>query len=239
MIGTTSYGFRYRLMDERLAPPLERIVDETKAMSLECLQICDNARPLALADGRWSRLLEHARGIGLALELGCVTVRVPVLQRYLERAAEIPSGTLRIVLEEDTPTSRGELAAFLEHAARAAERAGACLPIENHFHVPCRLLAELAEQYPGDRVTFCLDTANSLRNFEPAEQTAATWVSRWPALRLEPVSSTFTPFCNASWSAIPRRRFSWRIGSRPAAIATRISPPAAAGLRNRSGTGGA
>jgi hypothetical protein len=32
MIGTTSYGFRYLLMDERLAPPLERIVDETRGM---------------------------------------------------------------------------------------------------------------------------------------------------------------------------------------------------------------
>jgi len=170
MIGTTSYGFRYRLMDERLAPPLERIVDETKAMGLECLQICENARPLALSDGQWSRLVEHARGGGLALELGCMTLRVPVLQRYLERAAEIPSGTLRIVLEEDAPPSRDELRAFLEAAVAAAERTGARLAIENHFHVPCRLLAELAEQYPCDRVMFCLDTANSLRSFEPVEQ---------------------------------------------------------------------
>lgn len=169
MIGTTSYGFRYRLMDERLAPPLERIVDETKAMGLECLQICENARPLALSDGQWSRLVDHARGVGLALELGCMTLRVPVLQRYLERAAEI-SGTLRIVLEEDAPPSRDELAAFLEAAVAAAERAGARLAIENHFHVPCRLLAELAGQYPRERVTFCLDTANSLRGFEQVEQ---------------------------------------------------------------------
>lgn len=114
--------------------------------------------------------MEHARRVRLALELGCMTLRVPAVERYLARAAEMPSGTLRIVLEEDAPPSRDELAAFLEPAVRAAERAGARLAIENHFHVPCRTLAELAEQYPRDRVRFCLDTANSLRNFEPVEQ---------------------------------------------------------------------
>jgi sugar phosphate isomerase/epimerase len=157
-------------MDERLAPPLERIVDETRALGLECLQICENARPLALSDGQWSRLIDHAGEVGLALELGCMTLRVPVLERYLQRAAAIPSSTLRIVLEEDEPPSRDDLAAFLDAAAAATTRAGARLAIENHFHVPCRLLAELAGNYPRERVMFCLDSANSLRNFEAVEQ---------------------------------------------------------------------
>lgn len=78
MIGTTSYGFRYLLMDERLAPP-----------------------------------------------------------------------------------SRGELDAFLDPAVRAAERAGARLAIENHFRVPCRILADLAERTPRDRVMFCVDAAKT------------------------------------------------------------------------------
>jgi sugar phosphate isomerase/epimerase len=44
------------------------------------------------------------------------------------------------------------------------------LAIENHFDIPCRVLAEVAGAYPPARVGFCIDTANSLRNFEPPER---------------------------------------------------------------------
>lgn len=44
------------------------------------------------------------------------------------------------------------------------------LVLENHFHVPCRTLRELADAYPPELVAFCIDSANSLRNWESAEQ---------------------------------------------------------------------
>ena len=44
------------------------------------------------------------------------------------------------------------------------------LVLENHFHVPCRVLRELATVYRPDVMAFCVDSANSLRNWESAEQ---------------------------------------------------------------------
>jgi len=40
--------------------------------------------------------------------------------------------------------------------------------LENHFDISSTLLNELVASYPADLVGFCVDTANSLRSFEPA-----------------------------------------------------------------------
>jgi sugar phosphate isomerase/epimerase len=170
MIGTTSYGFRYLLLDPRQAPPLAAIVDETRALGLETLQICENARPLDLTLPQWKSLLARARDIGLEIHLGCMTLTPDMLDHYLERAAAIPDDTLRIVLEEDAPPTRDEIAAFLDTAVVKLERAGMRIAIENHFHIPCRMLAEAVSAYPVERVAFCLDSANSLRSFESIGQ---------------------------------------------------------------------
>lgn len=170
MIGTTSYGFRYLLMDPREAPPLVEVVEQTRALGLEALQICENARPLDLTLPQWKALLDRARDIGLEIHVGCMTLTPDVLDRYVERAAAIPDDTLRIVLEEDAPPTRGQIAAFLDAAVPRLERAGMRIAIENHFHIPCRTLAEAVSAYPVERVAFCLDSANSLRNFESIDQ---------------------------------------------------------------------
>jgi sugar phosphate isomerase/epimerase len=170
MIGTTSYGFRYLLLDPRQASPLTAVVDETRALGLESLQICENARPLDLTLPQWRALLDRARDIGLEIHLGCMTLSPDMLDRYLERAAAIPDDTLRIVLEEDAPPTRAEIAAFLDTAVPKLERAGMRIAIENHFHIPCRTLAETVSAYPAERVAFCLDSANSLRSFESIDQ---------------------------------------------------------------------
>jgi sugar phosphate isomerase/epimerase len=172
MIGTTSYGFRYLLLDPRRAPPLASILDQTKEVGLDCLQICENARPLELSAGDWNGLLRHARDLGLEIQLGCMTLDIATLELYLERAAPIPSNLLRIVLEEEGRgrARRDELVAFLDAAMPRLEARGVRLAIENHFHIPCRTLAEIAAAYPASRVGFCIDSANSLRNFESPEQ---------------------------------------------------------------------
>ena len=163
------------------------------------------------------------------------------LERYMALAAEIPSRELRIVLE--TPggpkPSPGELERFLECAVPLLERAGMALAIENHFDVPCRLLAELAAGYPSERVSFCIDTANSLRNFESAFDVLALLGGRaayyhfkdLPGERHErrlhggterrSAPEIWTPgaWCAKCSSATPRRSCSSRTGCLPARAA--------------------
>ncbi|MPY86767.1 MAG: TIM barrel protein [Luteitalea sp.] len=172
-IGTTSYGFRYLLSDARRAPPLSTVVRQTRDAGLDALQICENAHPLAMSVAEWRDLVRMAGDIGLALHVGCMTLDLDTLARYLERAATIPGASaLRLVLEDEIgegpPVDR--IARFLEDATVRARDAGLTLVIENHFHIPCRVLADMARDYPENIVAFCLDSANSLRNWESADQ---------------------------------------------------------------------
>jgi sugar phosphate isomerase/epimerase len=172
-IGTTSYGFRYQLLDEREAPPLPALVRQTRAAGLEALQICENARPLQADERERRDTVRAADDEGVALHVGCMTLDPEVLARYLDRASAIAgAAAVRIVLEDETghPPSRDRLERFLADATARSTDARMMLAIENHFHVPCRTLRELAQAYPPEVVSFCIDSANSLRNWESAEQ---------------------------------------------------------------------
>ena len=148
-IGTTSFGFHCLLIDARGAPPLGNLVGRTKSYGLDSLQICENARPLELSAAGWREVLDRAAAIGLDIQLGCMTLDVATIERYLVRAA--------------TPR---------------LDSAEIALAIENHFDIPCTLLAEVAAQCPPALVGFCVDSANSLRNFQSADQ-----VLDWPVPR--------------------------------------------------------
>ncbi len=167
-LGTTSFAFRYLLMDPAQAPPLAGIVRRTRACGLEVLQICENARPLDAPEAEWREAIGEAAAIGLELQLGCKTLDPALFERYLDRAASISSRTVRIVLEEEhgPPPGRRRVEEFLASAARPLERRGMRLAIENHFDIASEVLAEAVAPYPEEMVGFCVDTANSLRNFE-------------------------------------------------------------------------
>jgi sugar phosphate isomerase/epimerase len=172
-IGTTSYGFRYLLLDERRAPDLVSIVRAVREQGLDTLQICENARPLALSQSEWRDVIRAAGDLGVELHLGCMTLDPETLIRYLNRAGDLAhSNVLRIVIEEETGQrpSGDTIARFLDQAVPQLEQMEMRLAIENHFHIACRKLADVVAAYPRDLVGFCIDTANSLRNFEPVEQ---------------------------------------------------------------------
>jgi sugar phosphate isomerase/epimerase len=135
------------------------------------LQICENARPLELSDEEWKRLRRRAAMADVVIGLGCKTTQPNVFARYLERAAELPGKMLRLVFEEEEGSvpGREQVDRFLEYAAPVLEDAGVRLAIENHFDVPSEVLADAVRQYPPELIGFCVDTANSLRNFESPE----------------------------------------------------------------------
>jgi sugar phosphate isomerase/epimerase len=102
-----------------------------------------------------------------------MTLDAEVLARYLELASTIAGASaVRIVLEDESGQApcRDRLERFLAAAVERASPAGMTLALENHFHVPCAALRALALAYPAEAVSFCVDSANSLRNWESAEQ---------------------------------------------------------------------
>jgi len=140
-------------------------------LGFDALQICENARPMALEEEAWREVVDAATDVGLRIQLGCKTMDLEVLRAYSERAGRLPGRTLRVVLErsEGPSVTRSEVKAFLAGALPILDAYDLRLAIENHYDVPSRVLAEAVASYPAERVGFCVDTANSLRNFESPE----------------------------------------------------------------------
>jgi sugar phosphate isomerase/epimerase len=169
-IGATSYVFRYLLSDPSKAPRLDDLLRHAKNAGLDSFQICENARPLDASTAEWANLGRKATDLGLRLSLGCMTLDPRVITEYLDRVVAIGGNYLRVVLErEGEPAlTLGRIRQFLDEIVPELEARKICLAIENHFEIPSRVLAEAAKTYPTNLVGFCVDVANSLRNFEDA-----------------------------------------------------------------------
>jgi sugar phosphate isomerase/epimerase len=142
-----------------------------KAAGLERLQVCENARPLSLGPAGWAELAGYAREIDLEIGLGSMTLDPATVREYLDRVTAIEGSMLRIVLERAGagPLSVDRIQAFLDTIVPELESRGVRLAIENHFDIPSRLLARAVDGYPRHSVGFCVDVANSLRNFEDGD----------------------------------------------------------------------
>ena len=171
-MGATSYVFRYLLGDAANAPPLPDLPRLARTAGLERLQICENARPLELGRAAWTELQRQAGDLGLEISLGCMTLDPDVLGQYLDRTEALGASDLRLVLENETGTAltADGIRAFLDRVVPALASRRIRLAIENHFAIPSRTLAEAAGSYPAETVGFCVDVANSLRNFEDWEK---------------------------------------------------------------------
>jgi sugar phosphate isomerase/epimerase len=167
-IGATSYVFRYLLSDPAKAPCLEDLLNYARKAGLDSFQICENARPLSASLAEWTRLARQAADIDLRLSLGCMTLNPKVIVEYLDRVEAIGGAYLRVVLERDgePALTLDRIRQFLDSIVPELESRKIRLAIENHFEIPSRALAEAARTYPANVVGFCVDVANSLRNFE-------------------------------------------------------------------------
>jgi 3-oxoisoapionate decarboxylase len=167
-IGATSYVFRYLLADPTRAPKMEDFLAIARNAGLERLQVCENSRPLEISCSEWKDLHARSATQGLDITFGCMTLEPKVVEPYLDRVEAIGASQLRIVLEREGRGSipREEIHKFLDRVVPRVEARGMRLAIENHFDIPCRVLADTVAEYPPETVGFCLDVANSLRNFE-------------------------------------------------------------------------
>lgn len=172
-IGTTSFGFRYAFLDAANSPTLAEMIRQARAAGVERLQICENVRPLEVSKSAWREAQRAAADLGVEIQLGCKTLKPDVVERFITLAQELGCNQLRIVTEEPDEHQHGtrdNVARLLATIVPKLQAAGLRLAIENHFDISSALLVELASPYPADLVGFCVDTANSLRSFEPARE---------------------------------------------------------------------
>jgi 3-oxoisoapionate decarboxylase len=167
-IGATSYVFRYLLSDPARAPQLADLLLLARKAGLDTFQVCENASPLSASPVEWLQLARQANDMGLDLSLGCMTLNPGIVFNFLERVEAIGGKYLRSVLEREgepalTPV---RIRKFLDGIVPQLESRKICLAIENHFEIPSRILADAVNAYPANLMGFCVDVANSLRNFE-------------------------------------------------------------------------
>ena len=172
-IGTTSFGFRYAFLDSAKAPTLSEMIRQAHAAGIERLQICENTRPLEISKREWQEAQSCAAALGMELQLGCKTLSSAAAEQYIQLAQELSFQQLRIVMENPDHhehATRDTVVRLLETTVPKIQSAGMRLAIENHFDISSTLLVEVASPYPAEVVGFCVDTANSLRSFEPTSE---------------------------------------------------------------------
>jgi sugar phosphate isomerase/epimerase len=172
-IGTTTFGFRYAFLDRVNSPTLTKMIQQSAEAGIERIQICENVRPLQVSKSEWAEARRCAQDLKVELQLGCKTLRAEVVEKYIQLAQELGCDQLRIVTEdpdEHLHASRERVARLLEDVVPKMQAVGMRLAVENHFDISSTLLVELTAQYPADLVGFCVDTANSLRSFEPTSE---------------------------------------------------------------------
>lgn len=170
-IGTTSFGFRYAFLDLAKSPTLVEMIRRARDAGVERLQVCENTRPLEISRHQWQEARRCAADVGVEIQLGCKTLKPEAVERYVRLAQELSCNQLRIVTEEPDEHLHGNrenVSRLLETIVPKLQRAGLRLAIENHFDISSNLLVDLASPYSAEIVGFCVDTANSLRSFEPS-----------------------------------------------------------------------
>lgn len=172
-IGTTSFGFRYAFLDPANPPTFVEMICHAREAGVERLQICENTRPLEVSKAEWREAVRCAADLEVEIQIGCKTLKPAVVERFIALAQELSCNQLRIVTEEPDENCHGNrenVTPLLEAIVPKLQRAGMRLAIENHFDISSTLLVELASPYPAELVGFCVDTANSLRSFEPTHE---------------------------------------------------------------------
>lgn len=172
-IGTTSFGFRYAFLDPANSPTLAQMIRQAREAGVERLQICENVRPLECSKQEWREAQPATADLGVEIQLGCKTLKPEIVERFMALVQELGCDQLRIVTEEPDEHLHGtreNVARLLETIVPRLQSAGMRLAIENHFDISSTLLVELASPYPPEVVGFCVDTANSLRSFEPSPE---------------------------------------------------------------------
>ena len=179
-VGATSYVFRYLLSDPLRAPELDDLLVLAKKAGLDVFQICENARPLNASVSKWQDLGRQARELDLRISLGCMTLDESIVIEYLDRVEAVGGNYLRVVLEREGTTrlSVERIRQFIDAVLPDLEVRGIRLAIENHFDISSKLLAEAASVYPPTMIGFCIDVANSLRNFEDTDAVLESLGSR-------------------------------------------------------------
>lgn len=143
------------------------LVDRAHQLDVPVVQIADNLPLEDLSEDELERLADHARGLGVDLEVGTRGIAADRVARLLSIARVVGSPIVRVVVDRDGhEPDPDEVVARLAPHADAFRRAGVVLAIENHDRFTASKLAGVVMRLGVDWTGICLDTVNSLGALE-------------------------------------------------------------------------
>jgi sugar phosphate isomerase/epimerase len=183
-IGLSTYTFFWRASDIAERPlTLADMLDETARLGASVFQICDFPSVETMDAASLTSLRDHAKSLGITLELGTRGTDPDHLRRYLALATALDVTLLRSMWTsgDDRPDAV-ESERRLREILPELRTAGVTLALETYEQVASSELVALVEAIDDPLVGICLDPANTVANLElPADVTkrCEPYVKNW------------------------------------------------------------
>ena len=169
-IGLSSYTYTWAIGVPGFPPPAQpltaaALLDRTARSGWGLVQFGDNLPLHALGDDLIG-LVQQAKRLNVAVEVGTRGIDTARLRRYADIAVLFGAPFVRVVIDDgqDRP-SPSEVVQRLSEVEPDYRSAGLVLAIENHDRFTVAELVDIVERC-GDWVGICLDTVNSFGALE-------------------------------------------------------------------------
>jgi len=169
-LGISSYAYRWAVGGDfrfgdvfRIRSPLSvfGLVEKTRELGLEVLQICENVS-FDMTAQECERLREVANSKGITIELGTAGLEIPTLHKHVQIADLMGSHLLRAYPEKREPID--QVIRKIDEFLPVLRARGLTLAIENSSLCiyPCHELAEMLRRIGDPLVGACIDVVNSV-----------------------------------------------------------------------------
>jgi sugar phosphate isomerase/epimerase len=170
-IGLSTYAFFWRSSAAAPRPVgLTAMLEETAALGCDVFQICDFPAVESMTQAELRGVRDHARGLGIALELGTRGISLARLEKYRELAASLGARFVRSMLRTaDHRPSTAEAAGLLREALPRYQDQGVTLGLETYEQVATTDLVAVVRAVDSPNLGVCLDPGNCVARLELPE----------------------------------------------------------------------
>lgn len=167
-VGISTYALFWECSD-RVENPItvEGMLDRTKELDCNVLQICDYPKIETFDAGRLAAIAAQAKDQGIEIELGTRGTEVAHLKKYLDLCQAVDAKVLRSMIQigPDKPTL-AQTTGYLYAISPVLDELGIDLALETYEQLPTKDLVATIEAVNNKHVGIALDPANCVANLE-------------------------------------------------------------------------
>lgn len=167
-IGTGTYAYYWQILATNVRPPsVIEMMRETAGLGAQVFQICDYPPLERFSSEELGDIRQHARDLGLDLEIGTRGTEPSHLRRFHQLAETLGASLVRTILSRE-----GEIPDLLraqhnlESVIAIYEQSGITLGLETYEQVSAEHTMQLVNAIGSDRLGIVLDPGNSVAAFE-------------------------------------------------------------------------